>query len=199
MARQLLETTVIHALATLETPPQPLATLVTPPSMEYVHASLSVSGPGPSLQLGSRRLRMMIIDDDNSEFTSAPARKSRLGAPQLQAQLSRLSDRTRLRRLQNTLYSEGAWQQVTRIEDLRHTHVSRKWLYHVDACAGSVLTPHDHITNVQKRLSNRTLTGFGQCRLCGSFLDPCLEHGEICSPTRPLGDITQAFAPSQVD
>ena len=31
VARQLLETTVIHALATLETPPQPLATLETPP------------------------------------------------------------------------------------------------------------------------------------------------------------------------
>ena len=30
-ASQLLETTVIHALATLETPPQPLATLETPP------------------------------------------------------------------------------------------------------------------------------------------------------------------------
>ena len=84
-------------------------------------------------------------------------------------QLSRLSDRTRLRRLKNTL-----------IEDLCHTHVSNNWLY-LDACAGSVLTPHDYITNVQKRLGNRAWTGFGQCRLCGSFLDPQLEHGETCS------------------
>ena len=53
----------------------------------------------------------------------------------------------------------------------------------IDACAGSVLTPHDHITNVQKRLGNRTWRGFGQCRLCGSFLDPQLEHGETCSTT----------------
>ena len=30
----------------------------------------------------------------------------------------------------------------------------------------------DYITNVQKRLGNRAWTGFGQCRLCGSFLDP---------------------------
>ena len=40
VARQLPETTVIHAL---ETPPQPLATLETPPSVEYVHAGLLAS------------------------------------------------------------------------------------------------------------------------------------------------------------
>ena len=51
-----------------------------------------------------------------------------------------------------------------------------------DACAGSVLTTHDYIANVQKRLGKRAWTGFGECRLCGSFLDPQLEHGEICSP-----------------
>ena len=55
--------------------------------------------------------------------------------------------------------------------------VSHKWLYHLEACAGSVLTPHDYITNVQKRLGNRACTGFGECRRCGSFLDPQLEHG----------------------
>ena len=49
------------------------------------------------------------------------------------------SDRTRLRRLKNTLLPKGAWQQVTRFEDLCHTQVSYKWLYHLDACAGSVL------------------------------------------------------------
>ena len=41
-----------------------------------------------------------------------------------------------------------------------------------DACAGSVLTPYDDITNVQKRLGNRAWTGFGECRLCGSFFGP---------------------------
>ena len=85
---------------------------------------------------------------------SAP-RKSRLSAPQIQAQLSRLTDRTRLRRLKDTLLSKGASQQVARIEDLCHAQVSHKWPYHLDACAGCVLTPHDYITNGQKRLGNR--------------------------------------------
>ena len=78
--------------------------------------------------------------------------KSRLSAAQLQAQLSRLTDRTRLRRLKDTLLSKGAWQQVTRIEDLRHAQVSHKSLY-LDACAGSVLTPHDlHYQRAKKTL-----------------------------------------------
>ena len=51
---------------------------------------------------------------------------------------------------------------MTRIEDPCHTHVSHKWLCHMDACGGSVLTPHDCITNVQKRLGNTAYTGFGQ-------------------------------------
>ena len=33
----------------------------------------------------------------------------------------------------------------------------------------------------KKRLGNRSYTGFGRCRLCGSFLDSRLEHGETCS------------------
>ena len=70
---------------------------------------------------------------------------------------------------------------MTRIEDLCHTHVSHKWIYHLDACAGSVLSPHDFITNIQKRLGNRAWEGHGECRLCGSFLDPQLEHAETCS------------------
>ena len=48
---------------------------------------------------------------------------------------------------------------MTRIEYLCRTHVSHKWLHHLDACAGSVLTPHDFITNVQKRLSTRVEVG----------------------------------------
>ena len=60
-------------------------------------------------------------------------------------------------------------------------HVSQKWLYHLDACAGTVLAPHDYVTNVQKRLGNRACTDCGQCRPCGSCLDPQLEHGETCS------------------
>ena len=54
----------------------------------------------------------------------------------------------------------GAWQQVTRVEDLCHVQVSHKWLYHLDACAGSVLTPHDYNANVQKKLGNRVWVGW---------------------------------------
>ena len=120
-------------------------------------------------------------DEDSEDMDFSATRKSRLGAPQLQAQLSRLTDRTRLGRLKSTLLSKCAWQQVTRIEDLCHTHVSRKWVFHLDACAGSVLTPHSCITNVQKRLGNRVWTSAGERRLCDSFLDPQLEHAETCS------------------
>ena len=35
----------------------------------------------------------------------------------------------------------------------------------------------------KKRLGLLAYTGFGQCRLCGSFLDSQLEHGETCSTT----------------
>ena len=94
-------------------------------------------------------------DEDSDDMDFSAPRQSRLSAPQLQAQLSRHTDRTRLRRPKDTLLSKGAWQQVTRIE---------------------VLTPHDNITIVQKRLDNSVLVGGGQCRCCGSFLDPQLEH-----------------------
>ena len=119
-------------------------------------------------------------DEDSDEMDFSALQKIRFSAPQLQAQLSRLTDGTRLRRLKNTLLSKGAWQQVTRIEDLCHTHVSHKWLYHLDACAGSdAARPHHQCA--EKRLGNRVWTGFGEC-LCGSFLDPQMEHGETCSP-----------------
>ena len=49
-------------------------------------------------------------DDDDSELDFSPHLKSRLNAPQLQAQLSRLSDTTRMRRLKDALHSKGAWQ-----------------------------------------------------------------------------------------
>ena len=51
-------------------------------------------------------------------LTFASHRKSRLNAPQLQAQLSRLSDSTRLGQLKDTLHSKGAQQQVIKIENL---------------------------------------------------------------------------------
>ena len=46
-------------------------------------------------------------EEDSEDVDFSARRKSRLSAPQLQAQLSRLTDRTRLRRLKNTLLSKG--------------------------------------------------------------------------------------------
>ena len=48
-------------------------------------------------------------DEDIDDMDISAPRKSRLSAPQLQAQLSRLTDRSRLRRLKDTLLSKGAW------------------------------------------------------------------------------------------
>ena len=59
--------------------------------------------------------------------------------------------------------------------------IEHKWPYHLDTRAGTVPAPHDFVVNVQKRLGIRSYTGEGGCRLCGTFLDPRLEHGEICS------------------
>ena len=74
------------------------------------------------------------------------ARRGRLN--ELQAQLSRLSDRMTLRRLKDALQAHGAWQRVGGVR-ICVTHTSsHKWLYHLDACAGSVLAPHDFVVNV---------------------------------------------------
>ena len=114
---------------------------------------------------------------------SAP-RKSRLNAPQLQPQLSRLPKRLS--------------KQVTRIEDLCHTQVSHTWLYHLDACAGSVLTPNDYIANVQKRLGNRLWEGGGQCRCCGAEPGITTElRGFTASQSRPPDIFTTAAVPGR--
>ena len=74
-------------------------------------------------------------DDDSDDVEcSSTHRKSRLSAPQLQEQLSRLSDRTRLWRLKNT-------------------HEDRR-LVPQDACAGSVLPPHDNIPSLSTNRSH---------------------------------------------
>ena len=91
-------------------------------------------------------------------------------------------DRIRLRRLKKTLHSKGAWQQVARnmktcATRMSPTSGSTTWTHAQEVFS----LPNDFVTNVQKRLGNGTWTGFGQCRLCGSFLDLQPEHGEICS------------------
>ena len=119
-------------------------------------------------------------DGDDMEGSLAPW-KNRLSALPLQAQLSRLTDRTRLRRLKNTLYSKGAWQQVTRIEDLCHTHVSHMMALPLrrvrGKCADAARVHH-------QRAEKDMATGRGQTLVCGSFLDPQLEHGEAAAPPK---------------
>ena len=84
---------------------------------------------------------------DDMDFLSALEEPS---APQLQAQLSRLTDRTHLRRPKKTHHFNGAWQ-VTRIEDLCHTRVLLLPLplSHFGRVRGKCLG-----TNVQERLGN---------------------------------------------
>ena len=95
--------------------------------------------------------------------------------------------------LESTLLSKGTWQQVTRIEDLCHTHVSHKRLYHLVACAASVLTPHDYITNVQKRLGNRAWTGFGEFRLCAPSWTHSWNMTRLAASPKLRGDTMHAF------
>ena len=72
---------------------------------------------------------------------------------------------------------KGAWQQLARIEDSCSTHVSHKCLWHVDACAGSVLSPHDYCDQRAKTMRQPELHRRGRVS-CGTFLDFQVEHGE---------------------
>ena len=127
-------------------------------------------------------------DEDSGDMDFSAPEKSRLSAPRLQAQLSWKTDRTPLRRLKNTLLFRGAWQQVTRIEDLCHTHVSHKWLYHLDACGESVLTPHDYIKETWKQ----RVDGVQRVPLVRLLPGPTsgtrrdLQHRRSCAVTRPM-------------
>jgi hypothetical protein len=108
-------------------------------------------------------------------------RARRASAPQLQRELSVLVDKTKARRLEVTLRLQGAWHQFHRFTELRNKDVSHRWLHHLDAKTGSVLSATDFVANVQKRLGNRVYTGTAPCRLCGAVLDAHLEHSETCS------------------
>ena len=89
----------------------------------------------------------------------------------------------------------GAWQQVTRIEDLCHAQVSHKWLNHLDTCVGSVLTPHGHIMNVQKRLGNRVWVGGGQCRCAVPSWTHSWNTQKPAATPKPHEGTTLAFTP----
>ena len=54
-----------------------------------------------------------------------------------------------MRRRKDTLLAKGAWQHAARILDLCNTHVSHKWLFHLDTFSERVLALHDVVVNVQ--------------------------------------------------
>ena len=116
------------------------------------------------------------------EGPGVPATEGRVvTAPQLQKELTRLQDCTRLRHLEATLKQQANWEQLERLKDLRHQGVSQQWLWHLDSSRGSVLNAADVVLNVQKRLGGRIYVGSGGCKLCGCHLDPQLEHSETCA------------------
>ena len=117
------------------------------------HSSPTVTNPAvPDIEQGGSSSQ----DGDDSEPTLEKSSRCTTG---------------RLRRFKHTLHTKSAWQQGPRTEDLCHTHVSHKWLYHPDACAGSAFTPHDNITNVQKKTRQPRLHELWSLPPCGSFLD----------------------------
>ena len=65
-------------------------------------------------------------------------------------------------------------------------HVSHKWLFHVDACAGSVLAPHDIVVNLQKRLTSVSLE-----TECAAFVEHSWSHSwntaKPAAPQKPRG------------
>ena len=73
---------------------------------------------------------------------------------------------------------------MARVQDMCHTHVSHKWLHHLDACARSALTLHVLVTNVQTRLATERGHASVSADCVVPFLDPQLEHVETCSHCR---------------
>ena len=83
---------------------------------------------------------------------------------------------------------------MTLIEDSCHTHVSHKWLYHLDACAGSVLTPYDYVTNVQKETQQQGPTQALSIAVCVDD-SSYLRTAKSAAPLKPPEDTTLAFTP----
>ena len=127
------------------------------------------------------RVALDVSDRSDDEKDQAAARGSRLNSSHLQRELSLLADRTKARRLADTLKQQGAWPHEQRLAEIRHKEVSHRWLRNLDAKVGGVLAPADFVINVQKRIGCRSYTGCAPCRICGATLDTYLEHSETCS------------------
>ena len=128
-------------------------------------------------------------DADGEQITNASARRRRLNALQLKTQVSRLSDRTKLRRLKHSLQAKRKWQQVVWIEDLCNTHVSHKWLWtHVREVSWRRTTLWSMF---KTRQGNRSSTGESGSRLCGTFwirrwnMERLAALSKPCEATKP--------------
>ena len=112
-----------------------------------------------------------------------------------------LQDKTRRQKLELTLTKQGAWTQLDRIKELCNTSVFHKWLRHLDAKAGSVLTAVDFVNSVQNCLCAGMSTTTHQFRLSGEQLDAQLELSETCcSAEAPRGrnKVVRAIANGQL-
>ena len=126
-------------------------------------------------------------DSSGAGGSDAEERSRQPSAPRLQKDLAALQDLSRLRHLEEALRRQCNWEQVQRLQELRHPEVSHQWLWHLDSRSGSVLSDADYVACVLKRLGARALEGEKLCRVCGSQLDPVLEHSETCA----LGEATR--------
>ena len=90
-----------------------------------------IAAPGPEL-IAPRIPRDVGDNDDDDDAGVGRRRGGRISAPQLQRELSILIDGTKVRRLVSSLQRQGAWQQVKRVNELRHKDVSHMWLSHLD-------------------------------------------------------------------
>ena len=134
------------------------------------------------------------------ETKTLSTRKSRLGAPQLQAQLSRLTDRTRHRRLKNTQSSpkelgsrlRGSKTCTTRISPTRG---STTWTREREVSwRGKTTSP-----TCRKDLETRR----GKDMACAICVAPSWTHSwnmeNPAALAKPHEDTTHAFAPRCVD
>jgi hypothetical protein len=93
-----------------------------------------------------------LASDPVDEAMDATPESRTVGPGNLQRELCRLLDCTRLRALERTLTVQNQWQQLARLRELRHPEVSHSWLWHLDHTTGAVLSEEDYVLNVQKRL-----------------------------------------------
>ena len=143
---------------------------------------LAVSRGGGGEVVPAPRADATYGQEISPDLDADPESSSRIFAgPHLQKELAKLQDCTRLRSLEGISRQQSNWPQLQRLQELRHPQVSHQWLWHLDSHRGAVLTQSDYVSCVQKRLGAQCYQGDESCRLCGSPLDPQLNHSEVCA------------------